>query len=206
MKSVHRLVLVTVTLLMAAGFLARAEATPIVSIDPASQTVTAGDTVLADILVSGLTEPIGAFGLLLDFDDSILQGLTFLNDPDGKMGAAPLDLSGGFGAGGGSPLDLFFSADLALSSLDLAALQGTGFRLGSVSFTALVNGVSALHPASVVLSNFDGSNTLPSGAVNGLVCVGRVCPTVPEPATLSLLGAGAIAALAARRRRSRASA
>ena len=204
MKRVHRLVAVAAMVLVAASAVGRAEATPVVSIDPVSQTANVGDAVLADILVSGLTDPVGAFALQIRFNDTILQGVSFINDPTAKMGPSPTDLSFGFNGGAGSPLDLFFSADLALSAADLTALQGTGFKLATVSFTAAANGVTALALNNVVLSDFLGA-TIPSSAVNGLACIGGPCPAAPEPGVLSLLGAGA-AAMLARRRRSRSNA
>jgi hypothetical protein len=203
MRSMHRVLrVVTVMVLVGVGFLARAEASPVVSIDPASQTANVGDTVSADILVSGLTDPLGGFSLLLSFDDAILTGTSFTNDPDAKMGPSPLDLSGGFNGAGGSPLDLFFVADASLDAAALSALQGTGFRLGTIQFLAVANGVSPLSIGSLVLSNASGSATIPANAVNGKVCVGGPCPVpAPEPSVFLMLGAAGLFALFMRRYR-----
>jgi len=70
----------------------------------------------------------------------------------------------------------------------LAAAQGASFRLATVSFKGLANGLSLLTLSNVVLSNWDGSATLREvGARNGEICVGGNC-AVPEPATLLLIG------------------
>ena len=84
------------------------QAAPVVSVSPATQTIGIGDPASIAIIVSGLTDPMGGFSLTLGFNSSFLSSVSFLNDPDGKMGAAPLDLSGGFSGGS---LDLFFVAD-----------------------------------------------------------------------------------------------
>lgn len=202
MKTIRRtLRAMAVASLAAAAFLSPAGASPVVSIDPTDQTINVGDPASIDIIVSGLTDPVGGFSFTLSFIDTIVTGTAFANDPDTKMGAVPLDLSGGFTGAGGSPLDIFFVADVSETEASLAASQGTGFRLARVDFTGIANGLSPLTLTNVVLSNWDGSSTLPDVRVaNGSICVGGDCPTVPEPATL-LLVATALGVLALRRRK-----
>ena len=192
-------------LVIVAGFGSDAEAASI-SVLPATQNALIGDTVSIDIVVSGLTDPIGGFSLLLNFDDTILQGVSYTNDPDTKMGGAPLDLSFGFGPGGTSALDLFFLEDASVDATTAAVSQGSGFTLATVSFLALANGTSPLTlslggAGAAYLSNFTGDFTVAADTANGSVCVGSGCQTtpVPEPATIWLFAIG-VAALVVKQR------
>ncbi|MBX3645466.1 MAG: PEP-CTERM sorting domain-containing protein [Rubrivivax sp.] len=222
MKSIKQtLRLWALTTTAAAAFLGvQAQAAPTVSIDPASQTIAAvGGTASVNIVVSGLTDPLGGFGLNLSFNGAILKGLSFTNDPDSKMGGASgLDMSCGFDFGGdpstctptpsgSSPLDLFFVADANLDEAELAALQGDTFVLATITFEGLANGLSPLRLSNVVLSNWNGDETIAGvGTRNGEICVGGNCNNVPEPGSMVLVGTafGALALL--RRRRSISSA
>lgn len=189
---------------------AQAEAATI-SISPVSQDVMIGDPVFADIIVGDLAadESVGGVSLLLSFNDSILSGVSWTADPDDKMGVAACgfcDFSAGFAGGSGSPLDLFFIADPLLDHAALKALQGDGFRVARVEFTAIANGLSGLNLAAspqvgIFLSDAEG-NDLPANSRNGSVCVGGNC-TAPEPGLLALFGT-AIGAMTVRRRRARA--
>jgi hypothetical protein len=188
---------------VAMGVAAQAWAVPIVYIDPPSQTVPVGAVVDIAIKIKDLTEPIGAFEILLSFDDSILTGDSYVTDPDAKLGPGGFDFSFGFlGAG---LLDLFHDADPAFDAADLAAAQGTGFTLATVRFIATAPSTPDFTPLKlevVDLSDADGTRLLPRGVADGRVCVGDDPCTVPEPALFTLLATGA-AVFAARRRRSR---
>ncbi|HUE86482.1 MAG TPA: PEP-CTERM sorting domain-containing protein [Vicinamibacterales bacterium] len=190
--------ILALAVMMAAGVAADGVAAPIVSISPSSQTAMVGDAVSADIVVSGLTDPTGGFYLLLAFDDTILSGDSYVADPDGKLGPDAFDLSFGFVGG---TLDLFYSADIDWDAAMLAAAQGTGFKLATVTFLAIASGVSPLTLLDAELSTADGTGLLASQSVNGRVCVGGPCP-VPEPGLLVLMATGA-AVFAVRRRATR---
>jgi hypothetical protein len=190
--------------LAAAALWGQAHAAPVVSINPAAQTIGIGDGASIDIIVSGLTQEadaVGGFSLTLGFNSSFLSSVAYTNDPNTRMGLLPLDLSSGFSGGS---LDLFFVADISEDQASLAASQGESFILATVSFAGVANGLSALSLSNVVLSNWDGTATLAGvGSRNGQICVadpqvGNCIRTVPEPTTMLLFGT-ALAALALRR-------
>jgi len=202
MKTISRtLRMLAATALSATVLLSQAVASPIVSIVPNDQTINVGDPASIDIVVSGLTDPVGGFSFTLTFNGVVLTGVAFKNDPGVKMGAAPLDMSGGFAGGTGSPLDSFFVADVTETEASLSASEGASFILATVDFMGAANGLSLLTLTDVVLSNWNGDSTLEGVEVqNGRICVGGNCELVPEPATLLLFG-GALGGLAIIRRR-----
>jgi PEP-CTERM motif len=197
---------------MTLAFGARAEAVPIVSVVPASSgNHNVGDLISVDIVVSNLAGvDLGGFFLTLDFDDSVVTGFSYTNDPDGNF-SNKLDTSCGFhplggpcaagnpppngGPNGLSFLDLFLTGDPI-------AGQPDSFILASVTFEAIANGFSGLI-LDVILSNADGTQDIFPDQNNGKICVGGPCPVAPEPGTLALLGA-ALAGLGVRRLRRRA--
>jgi hypothetical protein len=185
---------------MAMGVAAQALAVPIVYIDPPTQTVGVGDPLEIAIKVKDLTEPIGAFEILLSFDDTKLTGDGYTTDPDTKLGPGGFDFS--FGFLGGGLLDLFHDADPAFDAADLTAAQGSGFTLATVRFTAIAptSPLFTLLTLEVVdLSDADGLSLLDRKTEDGKVCIGTAPCGVPEPALFALLSTG-VAAFAARRR------
>lgn len=219
MTSIRKAVrFLAVGVLVGAAFVAKSEGA-IISVLPSTQTIAPGGTASVDIVLSGLAagETVGSFSLLLSFNNTILGAPeSFVNNPDNKMGALPLDISPGFSGG---VLSLYYLADGVISEPALKALEGTGFRLATVSFTGLAEGLSPLtlgiSPLTgVFLSDYLGTGVVPATAVSGSVCVddpatpGDRCgaAAVPEPATLALLGAGISALVVQRRRRARSQA
>jgi hypothetical protein len=206
MKTIHRtLQRLALAVLAATAFLSQAEAQPVVSISPTTQTIGVGGNAAVNIIVSGLslTDPTGGFSLTLAFNNTFVSGVSFMNDPGTKMGAAPVDLSGGFTGGS---LDLFFAADASATLASLAASEGTSFTLATLSFMGVAQGLSPLTLSNVVLSNWDGSQDLAGvTSTNGQICVAEIGGTcainaIPEPATMLLFATG-LGALALRRRR-----
>jgi hypothetical protein len=177
-----------------------------VSVSPVSQTIGVASPASVNIVVSGLTQALGGFQFVLTFNNTILASVGQTPNPDNKMGALPLDLSGVFVAG--SPFDVFYVADAGAVEADLAAAQGAGFTLATVGFTGANPGLSALTLSGVELSNFTGGATIPGVVVeNGEICVtapgAADCPRdVPEPGTLVLLTLGMLGIGLTRRRRS----
>ena len=206
MKRINRtLRLLAVTAVALGTLLPTAPAQAItISVSPATQTINVGGPATVNIVVSGLTQALGGFSFVLGFNDTILSSVGFTPNPDNKMGALPLDLSGGFSGGS---LDVFYVADGAATEAALAAAQGASFTLATLSFTGAAAGLSPLTLTGVALSNFTGGATIPGVVVeNGDICVVPAgtaggCAKVPEPDTLVLLTLGMLGMGLTRRRR-----
>jgi hypothetical protein len=199
--------LVAATALASAAFLSPAEAAPTITVSPVTQNVANGGTATVDIDVSGLTQGVGGFSFDLGFDPTLLSGISFANDPGVTMGAAPLDLSGGFSSGN---LDTFFVADGTATEGSLSAAQGTGFVLTQLTFgaSAVNSGLSALTLSNFVLSESDGATSIGGvTASNGQICVGscgggvQSAPEIDPAGALSAftLLAGGLAVMRGRR-------
>lgn len=221
MKSIRKvtrfLVLAAIAGLLVAP---RASATTI-SITPPAVTVSQGTNFSVDVIVSGLTaNAVGGASFLVTFDDSLIKGTGFTLDPGGKMGAGLVDFGSGFTGGNNSPFEGFFIADASLNNAALLALQGTGFTLATLNFTAILPGTTGLNLSfkpvdGAFLSNAEGF-VLPADSANACVTVtpregpndisdlaAVACGTaaVPEPATFGLLATGLAAFVRARRKK-----
>ena len=75
-----------------------------------------------------------------------MKGPGFRLDPCDKLGfwLDPWnnDFGSSVGAAGTSPFEAFFLADVSLNDAALRALQGAGFKLATLNFTAIAPGVS----------------------------------------------------------------
>ena len=181
MKSMSRaLLILAATALMGTGFPTLAQATTITL----NNVVTTATDVSADIVVSGLNEATGGFGLQVAYSIVDFSGGTYAVDPNNKLGDGfdpVVDWSGGFGSPGPGLMDLYVFA--TMTSAQLTALQGpfpSSFILASVVFNRTSSTADTnLSLVNMALSNADGTATIPLGE------------RVPDQATtMWLLGSG----------------
>ncbi len=196
MKTVNVIGTMAMAVLMGAMRAGGAEGA-VLSLVPSTLTLSVGDPVDLDLVVSelGSGEAVGGVAIRLTADAAILDGVTFVIDPDDKMGAE-FDFGSTFGP---SFVDLVFLAE-DFFPLDqfatLKGLQGTGFRLATISLVAIGTGTAPIEFVDLFggyLSDADGIDTLPVTETRSALV------TVPEPGLLALVGVG-LATITARRR------
>ena len=208
MKVTHRAFWPLTALALAASTLvAPALAAPTVYFSPVNQN-TLGPTVSVDILVKDIVvgQSIGAVGMTLNWNSFVLSGNSFSVDPDSKMGVGLDPLNNNSGPLMASSLLFFFVADISfVDDAALGASEGSGFKLASVTFNTVGNGLSTLTFSNANLFGFDGSTNLNARFDTGSICVGDPAGCVnriPEPTT-PLLVMAALGGLAFTRRAQR---
>lgn len=160
-----------------------------ISINPATQTVSPGTTVNADLLASGfgtaVAPAIGAYDLSLSFDPTLLvfQGATFGTGLD-VLGLGSLQSI----APGAASVEFF---ELSLdSAADLDALQPGDFALLHLRFGTIGTGSSPLTLTAIAISDENG-NALSPILNSGNVQIGSSPATVtPEPGSSILVLTG----------------
>lgn len=167
----------------------------LISVAPSAQTVTAGESLFVDIVISdlgaGLPPTLGGFDIDVMFDGSLL-------DLDSVVFGTGLDVLGlgsvqGVAVGPGMTNVFEVSLD---SVLDLTLLQPDSFTLFTLNFSALAGGVSVVDLDVNSISTATGQSFPNFNNVeNGEVTV------VPVPATLLLFGLGLVGVGVARKRR-----
>lgn len=177
--------------LFAGSAILPANAALILSVSPTAQTVSLGDQVSIDVLISGLEdgldEIVSGYDLSLSFDASILaysSGTYF--DLIDIPPVPDFSVSG---------VISWTSTSFALDSV-LQAQQGNSVTLGTLVFDTLSRGTS---PLTFTYDDLTGLNSDP---LNYSVSNGSA--TVAAPQTALLLGLGALGMLTARRRRATA--
>lgn len=189
--------LILISAMFAGGALLPANAAPVLSFSPSSQTVDVGDSfsvsaILSGLESGGLDEALTAFDVTVGFDSSVLQINSLLID----LTPFYINFTGieNVSFASNSVQWNVFSVD---SDSDLQAAQGDSVTLGILSFTALSAGTSAL--AFDINSSLTGLSfaDLRQTTLDGSVTVS----SVPEPTTMMLLGLGALGMVGAKRRK-----
>ena len=174
-----------------------ANAIPILTVTPATSSVTEGSTARLDVFVTGLyDELIGAYDLTLAFSATQLSltNVTFDTFLDG-----PVDSIAGF--------DIPFAGQLSVFEVSLSGLSNqlglSQFRLFSLDFLALEEGIAYVALVGGILSNEFGEEYQDwrRQAARLEITAAPPPPTsVPEPETLGLLMAALAGVLVVRRR------
>jgi hypothetical protein len=179
------------------SFALDASATPIVTTDGGSLTVTAGNVYTVNLLIGAAAGPaddavnLYAYQFSVSYDSSLLKVQDAINPAsEGSFftNAYPLPGQTFFLSGFDDTVgDISFIADSLVGPL--AGVSGSG-TLASISFVAIADGTAS------VSAFFDSPNG------DGLITADDSTPVpVPEPATLFLVGAGSFIAASRHPRR-----
>lgn len=169
-------------------------ATLTISFSPSTQMVGVGNSVSVDVLAAlGPGEIVSAFDFDLRYDSPFIRttGVSFTNllgDPGKQEAITASDLT--------TPGLTNFAELSLLNDADLAALQSSsgGFKLATISFTAIRSGTSVLEFINYGVGGKDvkGANDVVYSSPTlqtGSIVIGSASP-VPEPATFLLLSIG----------------
>jgi len=182
------------------GIINSAQATIILSLETSETTIDVGDSVAVDVVLSGLGDfsavSVSSFVVEVLFDSTVLN---FDSESyTGLLGDIPTEADPFTSIAPGSvTLDLLSF----LFDFELDALQPESFTLGTLNFSGLSNGVSALSFGSTEL--IDTDPTLPVALVPDAFQTSSVnvaSTSVPEPAPVLLMLFGSIAMLMVRKK------
>jgi len=174
-----------------------------IALQPASQSVLPGDTIVLDVVISNLASSVvGDFDLDIGFDPALLtfDGYALSGALGDVSSAAALDFSLGLTGPG--------SVNLAVVSLlpetTLQGIQSPPFSLATLQFT-----VGPLPPGGITIVSISTVNALGDGAGDpipvdslGLATLTSDEAGIPEPGTLLLAVTGLTGLVAVRLRRS----
>lgn len=158
-----------------------------ISVAPSMQTVSVGDSLFVDVVISdlgaGAAPTIGAFDIDVMFDTGVLD----LTSVVFGTGLDVLGLGSLQGVIGTGPINVF---EVSLDNPgDLRALQADSFTLFTMNFDALAAGMSGIDLMVNDLSSAGGRSFPRVGVASGEVSVERA-QDMPEPATMLLFGLG----------------
>lgn len=164
-----------------------------ISIQPTTVGVTAGQTFMVTVQISGASDLYG-YQFDLGFDPMVLAATSVTEGPFLSSGGPTIFAPGAIDNVGGS-----ITANADILSGPLSGVNGSGTLLNA-SFHAVTAGASGVSLFNVIaLNSFgQGLNLSTSGSTVTVTASGGV----PEPGTGLLLGAGAVGLFALFRRRS----
>lgn len=165
-------------------------ADPLISVQPSSSTIEAGQSLLLSVFISDVTD-LYAFEFDIGFDPRFISASSITEGPFLSGGGETLFIPGAIDNFGGS---ITFTGNTLLGAV--SGVSGSG-ELATVTFTALARGTSSITLFNVTLLDSDLSGTS-STATQGSVRV----TAIPEPSTVLLLGSGLPFLLAFARRKS----
>ena len=188
MKKLGLVLILTLVATLGLGAIAYAQSAT-VSVDPATQSVEAGQQAVVEIMIADVTDLYGA-EVSLTFDPTILAvdsmaAGAFLDEASGTV-ISDFDNTAG-------------TVDYAISLLAPApAVDGSGV-LVSITFDTLTSGTSQVAIANAILADVQGAR-IEATVIDGEV-EATVPPDIPEASTLALLGSGMVGLVAFARRK-----
>lgn len=170
---------------LAAGTLCHASI--ILSVSPASQSVTLGSPVSFDVNISGLGNgtALGTYDINLGFDPTLLSysSIVFGNQVDISGLGDIQSVTPGTGT-----VDVF---ELSLDSpSDLNSLQASSFTLATLTFDTLATGTNSPLTLSVNALGDAVGNSINANLENGSVTINGLVTSVPEPSMIFSMVAG----------------
>lgn len=176
-----RVVAIIAGVFLASLFVSAALADTVLSVVPASSTVSTSDTFAVDVSISGVTD-LYDFQFDLSFNPAVLKATNILEVAFLSSGGSTFFIPGTIDNAAGT---ITFNANTLLTAI--SGVSGSG-ALVEFDFTALAGGTSSLDLANIILQDSTGTildNTAASGSVNV-----QGTTAVPEPSVLMLLSAG----------------
>jgi len=168
--------LLLATVFSAAGF---ADSIPVLSIGPASSTVSIGSNVTIDVNISNVTDLYG-FQFDLSFAPGTLSAISVTEGTFLSLGGPTFFLDGSIDNTTGI---ISFAADSLLGPGP--GVNGNG-TLAILTLTGLTEGLSSIELSNVILLD-SNLNPIEASLLNGSVTVAPGTVATPEPSTLALL-------------------